>query len=567
MVVPVMLSIMIAAATEAGAVSLSAGYCHSCVLNSMGEPVCWGANDKGQAAPPPGLWLSTLSAGALHTCGLTAGPVQSVHCWGSNEYDQARPPKDTPKLRALAAGLGSTCGLDDEGSPFCWGIGVAGEGQPPKGLSGLRSITAGYEVTGLRAHYCAINATGSPVCWGSNDVGQAAAPPGTPALVTLSAGECHTCGLDEGGSPICWGAQKSKSAPPDVVLDAGQLQSPPLLQSLVSISAGLGHTCAVDEFGRALCWGASFPGLDHGQANPPEEVELVVVSSGAYHTCGIDINRTVVCWGENHQNQSSPPDHLVVSCGPGAAYTGTARCELCQAGREPDTRQLHCIHCPVGSTSPIPGSPCIQLPQIPSIAGIPLPSMVQIAWIFGYLTAGSLIAAIIFIAIRYCMPVLIEALKPHCSRIALDLHHRFSQNAREVPCCGDGSLVWARDPPRYSGLGWQHELPPQVAASVGLRASAYRHATPVPRAEDGGVQEDEAEDLVEIVQWEEKQPEGEKDVARRKSRRSTVRSEYDEEDMEQSSSETESSKSKMSAVFMGSSSSSESFDDSSNSGK
>ena len=73
--------------------SVSAGFQHTCGVHAGtasggasgdgefgGTLTCWGFNQKGQAAPPPGTFIQ-VSCGSFHSCALSID--ESVQCWGA----------------------------------------------------------------------------------------------------------------------------------------------------------------------------------------------------------------------------------------------------------------------------------------------------------------------------------------------------------------------------------------------------------------------------------------------------------------------------------------------------
>jgi alpha-tubulin suppressor-like RCC1 family protein len=197
----------------------TAGFEHTCAIKSGGAAYCWGNNQAGQlgigssdgnthSTPVEvsgGLAFASLTAGLIHTCGLTSGGT--AYCWGDNSTGelgtgsvggfQAAPVAVGGGLTftELSAGSGFTCGVSS-GAVYCWGSnsdGQIGEGasilggnvaSPSKVAGGL---TFTYVSAGKR-HACGIVSGGAAACWGSNLFGALgnslqAATSGVPVIV------------------------------------------------------------------------------------------------------------------------------------------------------------------------------------------------------------------------------------------------------------------------------------------------------------------------------------------------------------------------------------------------
>ena len=230
-------------------VSIHSGRDHSCALRTDGSVRCWGNNESGQLNVPQNEFFASIGSGAsaLHTCGLRHNG--SIACWGTiggpYDYGQASPPNGHV-LKSVSAGFAHTCAIRDNGQIVCWGsedgIYDYGQSSPPHGHShGFVSISSGW------AHTCAVYDDGTPVCWGAIetafDHGQAS-PPTTEKVVSLSSGIKRTCAVRRDGSPICWGNAANHSL------------APPASESFVSISNGRDHSCGLRTDGNLLCWGA-----------------------------------------------------------------------------------------------------------------------------------------------------------------------------------------------------------------------------------------------------------------------------------------------------------------------
>jgi len=292
----------------------------------------------GPSAVNGGLSFRTISAGALHTCGLSTNDV--AYCWGSNRFGQLGRPIErvaTPTpvngltgVGTLALGPNSshTCALTGTGSAFCWGNNNDAElgnnsTQPasavPDSVYGgraYRTISPGL------SHTCAVTTAGTGYCWGDNGLSQLgigssgglyyqpAPVAGGLTFTSIASGLWHTCGLTTSGAGYCWGA--------NVLGEIGD-SSTTFRQTPVPVSGGLTFSaiatgvfisCGLVSTGSAYCWGANsgqFGDSSNANSLVPKPaasgLALRTLTIGAGHVCGLVSSGAAYCWGANESGQ------------------------------------------------------------------------------------------------------------------------------------------------------------------------------------------------------------------------------------------------------------------------
>ncbi len=341
--------------------SVTLGDGHTCGVLGTGTAYCWGDNTSGQlgsvsneicgdpwydgtwdcntapAAVAGGVSFVELTAGAVHTCGLS--PEGKAYCWGSNSWGAlglgpvnsgSMPPFAVVgglTFATLTAGDKFTCGVTIGAAAYCWGYNASGQlgdgtinhrTAPVAVLGGLsfRLLSAG------RDHTCGITTAAKLYCWGANYGGQLGDgtldQSGVPVAVVgnlpvsaVQTGDAHTCALTAAGQAWCWGQNSSgalgigslvSSSIPEAVIGSGQWNS---------IAAGGGFTCGISSDGKAYCWGDNDAGqLGEGTTSlrtTPSLVagglEFAALSAGQSHTCGRTTAGILFCWGAGWSGQ------------------------------------------------------------------------------------------------------------------------------------------------------------------------------------------------------------------------------------------------------------------------
>lgn len=335
--------------------AFSTGVQNTCAVTRSGAVQCWGRRDRGQLGDGVGIRngeptivtglntrMSMISAGGLHSCGLSRDGV--VSCWGNNEFGQLgdgttiRHGDPTvvqdmgEGVRHVAAGMLHTCAVSATGSVRCWGQNDSGQLGDGSTAPQLKPTTVSGLDTGVTAlavgerHSCALTAIGEVWCWGDNHLGQlgngTTSPSAVPSLVdglsagvvALAAGSNHSCAIDTAGNAWCWGLNTSGQLGDGTTTRALQPRKVAGIgRSVNAIVAGSRHTCAVTDTGAMLCWGGNGSGqLGTGSASSRQlsptpvmgmDSGVEAIAAGTFHTCSMARNNEVHCWGYNAGGQ------------------------------------------------------------------------------------------------------------------------------------------------------------------------------------------------------------------------------------------------------------------------
>lgn len=292
----------------------------------------------GETLVPVSAPFTAVSAGVLHSCGLTEDGA--IYCWGWNQHGQlgdgsagdrtvpVRTDAGQTVFAAVSAGGGHTCGLATDGTAYCWGLNLTGQLGDGSGLNRERPVPVdgGLDFGSISAggvHTCGVATGLAAYCWGFNDDGQLGdgsqesrsgpvAVEGGIAFTQVSAGGFHTCGITPSGEAYCWGrnarGQLGTGTTRDTLLPAAVAGGP----AFVAITAGFEHSCALDDAGVAWCWGSNLfgqLGIDASTTVVREPTAVAgghtfaVLDAGAHYACGVTTEGAGFCWGFNNNGQ------------------------------------------------------------------------------------------------------------------------------------------------------------------------------------------------------------------------------------------------------------------------
>ncbi|MBU6289793.1 MAG: hypothetical protein KGS10_16665, partial [Chloroflexi bacterium] len=120
---------------------------HVAYVGLLGNGVGWPTGQQATISSPAAF--SSVDAGSMHTCGLSA--PGNIYCWGGNDHgelgdgtmrDRWTPVKvsGTTTFGAVSAGTHRTCALSLTGEAWCWGQGI--NGSNGDGTLGYRTLPA-----------------------------------------------------------------------------------------------------------------------------------------------------------------------------------------------------------------------------------------------------------------------------------------------------------------------------------------------------------------------------------------------------------------------------------------
>jgi len=339
----------------------SLGSSHSCLMERVGQPKCWGANTYGQLGNgatadqlvPVNVSNLTVTGveidvGLEHTCALLIDG--QVRCWGRNANGQlgraVTSDRETAPVTVfsdqagtvalanivqIAVGDNHACALRSDGNVLCWGENARGQlgtnNRTNRNYAVLSQATDMVQLVAGQGHTCGLTSGGAVKCWGDNFYGQlgdgsmvddALSPvtvSGISNATSLGTSRLHICATLADGSAKCWGRNQNGEIGNNSIVTP--VRTPALVQGLSNIreiGGGDGFSCARLADGTARCWGLGEGGrLGNGGTTSSLTPVLVTIPLGVAgvtetsidfeHACAVVADGTAACWGRNSNGQ------------------------------------------------------------------------------------------------------------------------------------------------------------------------------------------------------------------------------------------------------------------------
>jgi alpha-tubulin suppressor-like RCC1 family protein len=306
-------------------VQVSAGFQHTCLVDSEGRVGCMGENGDGQVRPGgekdyfQPQWLSEpvdvveVGAGTWHSCALTEANV--LWCWGNDSRGQL----GAGRLRETNRALGLTRVDDPSHDLFSQAddadcVPKADEsekiGEPCAELWEQLRLLPMQDVSradsGGRGIACIADVQGVPTCWADTDEPeQFVRLADVVDVVQFEFNWFEVCALTKAGDVKCWSVEGS---------EAWQPRTMPGMSRITAIAGMDRHFCAIGKEGELWCWGRNYQGElgdgTSGDRADPVKVKGIppinAVGGEDIYTCARAMTSgDVWCWGEYPGGQDS----------------------------------------------------------------------------------------------------------------------------------------------------------------------------------------------------------------------------------------------------------------------
>jgi hypothetical protein len=251
----------------------------------------WGANDYGQANPPPNplplpLDVRAVAVGGWHTLVLSGNTVFGFGLNSDRQTPLALVPSNATNVTAIAASSMHSLALRADGTVVAWGL--PNLIRVPSSATNLTAISAGYY------HSLALRADGTIVAWGYDSYGETNVPPSATNVTAIAAGYMHSLALRADGSVVGWGY-------------AARCVPPVSATNVIAIASGSYHNLALRADGTIVGWGQDTCGQI---PIPASATNVIAIAAGAQHSLALRADGTVLAWGCNYYGQLNVPAGL-----------------------------------------------------------------------------------------------------------------------------------------------------------------------------------------------------------------------------------------------------------------